>query len=167
LNLAAIARLAPFLMLVVVVVAIGVRVRNVVENEGRSEEAHATVLRYLAALGGSEADRGWSILSASMRDGSGSRDEYIELASSTDATLATNDVHLTYEDDGFYLFTVTLAREIEPGHAEALFDPRGPNSPIACRTGPDQFEIAVIIGFFSEFAGVSGSSCPSQTTSAG
>jgi hypothetical protein len=34
------------------------------ENEGRSDEARATALRYLEALDVSDEDRGWSVLSA-------------------------------------------------------------------------------------------------------
>jgi hypothetical protein len=155
-----IAALRPLVALVIVVVGTMIGVRNIIENEGRSGEARATVVRYLEALRGAEDDRGWALLSASMREGSGSRDEYIALASSANARLATDHVRLTYEDDGFYVFTVTASTEIADGYAEALFEARGRNSPIACRSGPTRFEIGVGIGFFSPFAGVSGNACP-------
>ena len=39
------------------------------EAEVGEDEARATVVGYLEALGGAEPDRGWSILSERMRDG--------------------------------------------------------------------------------------------------
>lgn len=130
------------------------------ETEGRSDEARATLVRYLAAVGGAEDDRGWSVLSASMRDSYGTRDDYLELAMvAADAPLLIQDVKLVYEDDGFYSFSVTTTIPPDPAYAELLFRPRLLESAVACPTRPDEFEIAIIIAPFSEFDGVTGVTC--------
>lgn len=132
------------------------------ENEGRSDEARRTVLRYLAALGGAEDDRGWSVLSESTRSLSGGREAYVELANRADSSLPIESVTLHYEDDGFYEFTVTTAGPIDAARAAVLFDELGSGSPIACSTGSDSFHIAVIVGvlIFTEHAGITSSGCP-------
>lgn len=135
------------------------------ENEGRSDEARSTVLRYLGALDGAEDDRGWSVLSESMRSLSGSRETYVELARQADDSLTIDSVTLYYEDDGFYDFTVTTADPMDSAHAAILFDELGSGSSIACSIGPDSFRIAVIVGvlMFTEHAGITGNECPAGT----
>lgn len=129
------------------------------ENEGRADEARATVVRYLDALGGAEPDRGWSILSASMRDGY-PEDLYLRVASTAHGPPRIDDIELTYEDDGFYAFTVSYGGDLDHAFAQVLFTSSGAElSPIACPNGPDQFEMAVIIGV-GEFAGITENSCP-------
>jgi hypothetical protein len=71
-------------------------------------------------------------------------------------------VTLSYEDDGFYDFTVTTAGPIDSAHAAILFEMLGSGSSIACSIGPDSFRIAVIVGvlMFTEHAGITGNECP-------
>jgi hypothetical protein len=151
--------------LVLAACALAAFVATACENEGRSDEARSTVLRYLAALDGAEDDRGWSVLSESMRSLSGSREAYVELASQADDPLSIESVTLHYEDDGFYDFTVTTAEPIGAAHAAALFDEIGSGSAIACSIGPDSFRIAVIVGvlMFTEHTGITGNECPPPT----
>jgi hypothetical protein len=133
----------------------------VFENEGRSGEAEKTVRDYLAAVAGADADRGWSVLSTHMRESHSTPEAYVDLAEAAgDAPLPINDIRLIYEDDGFYEFAVTTPEPIHPAYTELLFRPASLESTIGCLTGPDAFTIAVIIGAFSEFDGVTGDSCP-------
>ncbi len=131
------------------------------ENEGRSDEARLTALRYLEALDGAAQDRGWSELSATMREHSGPMDDYLALAEAIEAPMQVEDVTLHYEDDGFYEFTVTTAEPIDGAHAAALFTPLGTSS-VACQLDDRSFRLAVIVGvvFFAEQAGVTGNECP-------
>lgn len=134
------------------------------ENEGRSEEARQTVLRYLRALDGEAQDRGWSSLSASMREHSGSADDYLARAEQAGTPMTIDEVALVYEDDGFYDFLVTTDAPIDRAHADVLFDRLGTGSPIACQLGDSSFRIAVIVGVlaFQEHAGVTGNDCPAD-----
>ncbi len=132
------------------------------ENEGRSDEARGTALRYLEALDGAAQDRGWSVLSPSMREHSASaEEEYVGLAEAIDTPMAIEDITLFYEDDGFYDFTVTTAEPIDDAHATALFNPLGTSS-VGCQVDERSFRLAVIVGvvFFEEHAGVTGNECP-------
>jgi hypothetical protein len=149
----------PFLVLAACALAFAA---TACENDGRSDEARSTVLRYLAALDGAEDDRGWSVLSESMRSLSGSREAYVELASQADASLSFESVTLYYEDDGFYDFTVTTAEPMDSAHAALLFNKLGSGSPIACSIAPASFRIAVIVDVLmsTEHAGITGNDCP-------
>ncbi|MDQ2673925.1 MAG: hypothetical protein M3Y40_04660 [Chloroflexota bacterium] len=131
------------------------------ENEGRSDEARGTAIRYLEALDGAARDRGWSVLSPSMREHSGPAGNYLALAEAIDTPMAIADIALFYEDDGLYDFTVTAAEPIDEAHAAALFTPLGTSS-VACRVDERTFRLAVIVGvlFFEEHAGVTGNECP-------
>jgi hypothetical protein len=153
-----VARTASLVLLTVLLTSCGLA-----ETEGRSDEARATLDRYLGAVGGAEDDRGWSVLSSSMRDSYGTRDDYLELAGAADDPLPIAGVRLLYEDDGFYSFSVTTAEPIEPAYAELLFRPRLLDSAVGCQTNPGEFEIAIIIAPFSEFDGVTGVSCKKGT----
>ena len=117
------------------------------------------VLRYLEALGGAEADRGWSMLGEAARESNPDEDRYLLVARSAGGPPTIEDVELTHEDDGFYAFTVSYSGRLDDAYAQTLFtSASGQASPIACPNGPDQFEIAVIIGD-SEFAGITQNSC--------
>jgi hypothetical protein len=151
-------RLRPIAMLLAALLAVAA---SACENEGRSDEARDTAIRYLEALDGATEDRGWSVLSPSMREHSGSAEQYVALAEAIDAPMAIEDVTLFYEDDGLYDFTVTTAEPIDDAHATALFTPLGPSS-VACQVGERSFRLAVIVGviFFEEHAGITGNECP-------
>ena len=117
------------------------------------------VVRYLEALGGAEADRGWSMLGAAMRDAHPDEDFYQLVASSAVGPPTIDDIELTHEEDGFYAFNVSYRGQIENAYARTLFtSASGRVSPIACPNGTDQFEIAVIVGS-GEFAGITPNSC--------
>jgi hypothetical protein len=92
------------------------------ETEGHADAARATLSRYLAELGGNSDHRGWSVLSESMREQYGSRDDYVERADRAgEAELPVLGFDLVYEDDGFYEFTVTTAEPIDRAYADLLF----------------------------------------------
>jgi hypothetical protein len=157
-QVSTVVRLGRVLGVVALLVVVG---GCVFENEGRSGEAEKTVRHYLAAVAGADADRGWSVLSAHMRESHSTREAYVDLAEAAgDAPLPINDIRLIYEDDGFYEFAVTTTEPIHSAYAELLFRPRSLESTIGCLTGPGKFTIAVIIGAFSESDGVTGDSCP-------
>jgi hypothetical protein len=109
----------------------------VIESEGRSSEARATLTSYLNALAGAADDRGWSLLSESTRDGYGEREAVLELADlAGDALLPIQDVRLIYEDDGFYQFAVTTTDPMDPIYAELLFRAAGAPRPSPARPDP-------------------------------
>ena len=134
----------------------------VVETEGRSDEARATLTQFLDDLAGSSDDRGWSRLSESMRQMHGPRADYVGFAEQEAGETALPDltIRLTYEDDGFYAFELTSPVPIDPAYDEILFRTPPLGSAIACRTDDTTFEMAVIIAPFSEFNGVTGADCP-------
>ena len=110
-------------------------------------------MRYLEALGGAEPDRGWSILNDATRDGY-PEDLYLRVASAAVGPPPIEDIELSDEDDGLYVFTVTYGGELNQAYAQVLFT----GSPIGCPNGPNQFEMAVIVGD-GEFAGITPNSC--------
>jgi hypothetical protein len=115
------------------------------ENEGRSDEARATVVRYLAAINGGSGDSGWAVLNGDSRD-SLDRGEYDELAEAIeDAADVPQAIALIYEDDGAYEFAVTFTEPIPPGHAALFVLENEFGNSLACMPEPDVVELVVII----------------------
>ena len=119
-----------------------------------ADEARATILRYVEALGGAEPDRGWSLLNEETRGGGYPEDLYQRVASAAVGPPPIEDIELTDEDDGLYVFTVAYGGELNDAYAQVLHT----GSPIGCPNGPNQFEMAVIVGD-GEFAGITPNSC--------
>lgn len=71
------------------------------DNPGRRSEAAEIVTRYLRALSGAEADRGWSLLHPSARDEWGGREEYVVAAAEADwSEFEFTVLEALYCDDG-------------------------------------------------------------------
>lgn len=140
-------------------VAAGLASCTLVDTEGHSDAARTTLARYLAALGGSSDDRGWSILSGYTRVTYGERDAYVELAEVADAPLAVHDIRLVYEDDGLYAFSVTTDDPIDLAYGELLFRGRDRGASIGCPRSSGEFEMTVLIAPFSDHDGVSTTTC--------
>lgn len=131
----------------------------IVETEPTADQARATIVRYLEALGGAEPDRGWSILSEPMRESYPEEDTYLRIASRASGPPPIDDIALTHENDGFFAFTVSYSGDIHDAYSQVLFTARGARaSPIACPNGRNQFEMAVIVGD-GRFAGITANSC--------
>src|SRR5687768_18617435 len=95
------------------------------ETEGRSDEAQATLTRYLEGLAGGADDRGWSVLRESTREDYGTLEDYLELASlGGEGGLPIVGMQVAAEDDGLYKFAVTTTDPIDPAYAEVLFRAR-------------------------------------------
>lgn len=128
------------------------------EAEVGEDEARATVVGYLEALGGAEPDRGWSILSERMRDGF-MEEIYLRWASAAVGPPPITDIELTHEDEGLYVFTVSYLGPLDQAYSQTLFTGFGAlGSPIACPNGNSSFEMAVIVAD-GAFAGITANSC--------
>jgi hypothetical protein len=115
------------------------------ENEGRSDEARQTVVRYLTAVASRSDDAGWSILNAHTREYL-DRDAYIALArAGEDAELVPEAIGLLYEDDGLYEFAVSFTEPVSAEDAALLALENEFGNGLACMPEPDLVELAVII----------------------
>ena len=130
----------------------------VLEAQAGENEARATVVTYLEALGGAEPDRGWSVISERMRDGF-TEEIYLRWASAAVGPPPITDIELTHEEDGLYVFTVSYRGPMNQAYSQSLFTGFGAlKSPVACPNGSNSFEMAVIVRE-DRFAGITGNSC--------
>ncbi|HEU5325656.1 MAG TPA: hypothetical protein VFV59_07220 [Candidatus Limnocylindria bacterium] len=90
------------------------------DNPGRRSEAVDLAERYLRALSGAEAGRGWSLLHQSARDEWGSQEEYVAAAADADwSQFEFTVLEAVYCDDGIFC---SVALDV-PNGRESLAEP--------------------------------------------